>query len=910
MRYGPGCLLSALLAIIHSTAAAQESPQKRRFGSVAENAAAERALDELLDSVNAGMGGVFERPALLLTHSDMVAALRAGTLDAVLVPATVFAEARIHLAPYDAIAVSLHGRERVASHPSLILFDPRRTEATNLRPFASSMPRATAAFAFPRSAAGYYLPMELFDDAGFLEANRSGPSALGGHFELMQVATEEASLDLFFAGAVDVVAASERQLETFLRDPVRRNQTRGWVNELDSSLPVEATPEQLLTLLRSCCVWQAVESTPAAVFLIRENVPDAFRRELEGVLRDFPGAESLDVTGFSTELEDVAGGFLRLESAVEQHRGDEPVRLTASQVVDDIARDVRAHQEVDPEYSPRVAIVLSGGGAAGAYQAGVLSALLSALEDGSATASDRKLPVLRPALVVGTSVGAINAVALALTTAAARSSPERAGLEMWKEIGSRDVLSSSREGRQLFDWRLQAFRAFGQYRLYLGVLTFAIVLCFQTDAFLVLVSSLTPLPHRARWILVAVLVALAFSWRFVHRSDTATIFPVLALFFGAHLILPRYRARLLAFLGPASLATGAVFVACAALSGWRQSLAFLWFGLFALLAGAVSATLVGRWKKEMGEIPEKLRSAYGVGRLMFKKWASRANRLRFGFAAGTLILLPFSLLELLAEDRAVFESARLTATLAERFCRMSGGEPLHCSSASIEEVSARVRDTIARERVDLVLTATDFSSVATGGRPRDVFFASRIPPGMEKEHSEVWVEISENRGRLIEMVIASASIFPGLPPHDLTKLLVPGGARESFRLIDGGYLHNIPIEAALRMRATHLVIVRVQPESVLGATTPEESQPLWTSLLQTFSLLLERAQSDDLHAFRGEPAYVIAPIERTVGVGDFDGRYDGRGTRLRSLAESFELGRRDAETRGFRQVSAHGLDLP
>jgi NTE family protein len=78
---------------------------------------------------------------------------------------------------------------------------------------------------------------------------------------------------------------------------------------------------------------------------------------------------------------------------------------------------------------PRVAIVLPGGGARGAYEAGALSVLLAELE----------VRGERVSIYCGTSVGAINAAALA--SHAHRPPGEQAQLllETWKAVGKEDV---------------------------------------------------------------------------------------------------------------------------------------------------------------------------------------------------------------------------------------------------------------------------------------------------------------------------------------------------------------------------------------------------------------------------------------------------------------------------------------
>src|SRR3954468_10133694 len=77
-----------------------------------------------------------------------------------------------------------------------------------------------------------------------------------------------------------------------------------------------------------------------------------------------------------------------------------------------------------------IALVLAGGGARGAYEAGALSALLPALP-----------PDQRPDLIVGSSVGAINGAYVAATLpGGGRGLP--AGREIWEELRWGDVLAT------------------------------------------------------------------------------------------------------------------------------------------------------------------------------------------------------------------------------------------------------------------------------------------------------------------------------------------------------------------------------------------------------------------------------------------------------------------------------------
>jgi NTE family protein len=78
----------------------------------------------------------------------------------------------------------------------------------------------------------------------------------------------------------------------------------------------------------------------------------------------------------------------------------------------------------------RVALVLSGGGARGAYELGVLSVLLPVLERRGE----------RPRILVGASVGAINAAALAATAHLPAERALAVGLARWREVDRAAVI--------------------------------------------------------------------------------------------------------------------------------------------------------------------------------------------------------------------------------------------------------------------------------------------------------------------------------------------------------------------------------------------------------------------------------------------------------------------------------------
>ena len=80
---------------------------------------------------------------------------------------------------------------------------------------------------------------------------------------------------------------------------------------------------------------------------------------------------------------------------------------------------------------PRIGVVLAGGGARGAYEAGVLSMLLPEMERRGE----------RPNVFVGTSAGAINAVLFASLAHLPAQQAAEAAWSVWATIYRKDVIA-------------------------------------------------------------------------------------------------------------------------------------------------------------------------------------------------------------------------------------------------------------------------------------------------------------------------------------------------------------------------------------------------------------------------------------------------------------------------------------
>jgi predicted acylesterase/phospholipase RssA/ABC-type phosphate/phosphonate transport system substrate-binding protein len=103
---------------------------------------------------------------------------------------------------------------------------------------------------------------------------------------------------------------------------------------------------------------------------------------------------------------------------------------------------------------------------------------------------------------------------------------------------------------------------------------------------------------------------------------------------------------------------------------------------------------------------------------------------------------------------------------------------------------------------------------------------------------------AEYDGKLMDVVIGSSSIFPVFQPRTLTAggVAAAGGGHATLaELIDGGFAHNSPIEAAVLWGATHIILVEASPEERQVAP----SGYLLANSVSAFNYLFNQAQLTD-----------------------------------------------------------------
>ncbi len=411
--------------------------------------------------------------------------------------------------------------------------------------------------------------------------------------------------------------------------------------------------------------------------------------------------------------------------------------------------------------APRIALVLAGGGAKCAYQVGVAQVLEQKFRE------FREAKALGQAeceisLVVGTSGGAINALPVAMGTYNSPSGVETIE-DVWSGLDARDILVPEMAVR-------------------VGV---GLTISFAC-ALLILLGirlrwrgkRLFPHEHRARaavWAFLTIGGLLLAWWLVTQMTDWKL--PWGLLLGNSHNLYALW--------------------AITASSAWLV-------GLLLLVAGGV-----------IWYIDRKNRRAGGY-------LALSAAKAREVIAWLTLIsILLGSPIVLMAASH--FSEARGLEWTIARAARELINERLATKGRAnvtiddlhgLSEVILDPDDKLLEK--DLIITATVLPEAGQQFNESDIYLyaeANRRGGGnveFEKGFDNRFVDLEQRHRRklLIDAVLGSGAVFPFFPARTLKDCPGPG---ENLHLVDGSFGHHIPIEAAVRWGATHVLIVDPSP---------------------------------------------------------------------------------------------------
>ncbi|HEX7176769.1 MAG TPA: patatin-like phospholipase family protein [Pyrinomonadaceae bacterium] len=468
----------------------------------------------------------------------------------------------------------------------------------------------------------------------------------------------------------------------------------------------------------------------------------------------------------------------------------------------------------------RLALVLSGGGAKCAYQIGAIAAIEAMVrEDDTETEAAaeavaeadgaKKESNIDIDLVVGTSGGAINALAVALGLT--RDLPE---IQLLEE----DPLVKTWKGFE------------------------------QKDFF-----SPMPAAYYLLALTTALLQAVLLAWLFV-------VVVIVGRLIGRDL------TWLYRFVGPAMIALAAAD-ALAQLSGARVDTRGGHFWQHVSLLFTFNLYLTAACLLVLG----LLLTALLLRRENYLLWFRVTHTLmRNAFLFVVCALIAYSLFRAETLSRAdTVESTlakKLTALVSPKAsARLAAGGEADTAQLFSKISNSDLKPMLQR---DLVITG----SVLDGGQakaagthlhaslPPDIYFFHDKPkcgdekgtpacdPDAPRDAQGLFRDFDPKNGRnyLLDVVIGSSSIYPIFPARKLA---------DYGQIVDGGFAHNSPVEAAVMWKATHIILVEASP-------TPTTSEShLWQNAQNALNHLYIQAQLSDLRAHGKVEMFILRPEE-------------------------------------------------
>lgn len=201
--------------------------------------------------------------------------------------------------------------------------------------------------------------------------------------------------------------------------------------------------------------------------------------------------------------------------------------------------------------------------------------------------------------------------------------------------------------------------------------------------------------------------------------------------------------------------------------------------------------------------------------------------------------------------------------LVSRHVERAGAKPLvlpvaHDRTLTLHGTSRQLHERRLLSR-DLVLTGSCLEQ-STSALPSDLYFfaagrSDRLPPFGARG-----IDLAAHPGLWLDVVLGSGSIFPVFPPRRLADFPKPG---EYVDLVDGGFAHNSPIEAAVLWGATHVILIEATPrERIVRRNFLQNAEA-------SFDHLYEQSQLLDARSRGKVSVFTLAPEPPHLCVLDF-----------------------------------------
>jgi predicted acylesterase/phospholipase RssA len=332
-----------------------------------------------------------------------------------------------------------------------------------------------------------------------------------------------------------------------------------------------------------------------------------------------------------------------------------------------------------------------------------------------------------------------------------------------------------------------------------------------------------------------------------------------------------------------------------------------------VLFGAIFSVVSGLWvlfdKKilDASDHATSFQSRHVLG-VRFVDWVlSSIPRMWRAVASGTLLVAVATVFFLYWNAGGLFDGDPLINNVTERYAELfgfSGALQPKDLAERREQISETMYRAIKNGDRDLVITGSSL----TAPRGAKYFYVRArctrnpcAPPSYGTQGIEVGQ--TETGGstdvphcdprNLVDVAMGSGTIFPIFPSYEVKS----SRSMQRMDLIDGGFAHNSPTQAAVLWGATHIILVEVSPET---HSSGDVKASFAHNALTAFDYLYDQAQLADVNAQEEAAVFMLRPRLRKDGTSvellDFGPRF---------ADYEFDLGSDDAQGwRFMRQPAA------
>ncbi len=224
----------------------------------------------------------------------------------------------------------------------------------------------------------------------------------------------------------------------------------------------------------------------------------------------------------------------------------------------------------------------------------------------------------------------------------------------------------------------------------------------------------------------------------------------------------------------------------------------------------------------------------------------KRGRIHWVLTVGVLGLPLLQFVTMLINEKTFSTGEGIRASLADGYSTMLEEHARHYDmdlhldkNATVDQRLQEMGQWITTNNVlhrDLVLTTTAIDRSRPEIPSELYFYLEANSESPKPDFGNRGIDLAKSPQQFMNVVLGSSAIYPAFPGQEVKGMPDAGDALE---LVDGGFAHNAPVEAAVLWGASHVLLVDVSP------LTNRDGVNLADSVIRGFGHLLRQSQLSD-----------------------------------------------------------------